>query len=218
MDMPNEVDVAFEILLEEIETCVNALEAQNAEAWDRRNLLEAKQLLNRACTLIEFRRKVDELRRHWEILETQSSPSLPPAIAPNLKLANRTGQSAGRLPRGARTSEDAYYEPILLALVDLGGSAPVSAVLENVGERMKGVLKDVDYEHLRSDSREPRWRNTAKWARQTLIDRHLLKSSRQYGTWEISEPGKRWVSERSGSVSRNRSTLLVSEPAGATTH
>ena len=61
MDMPNEVDVAFEILLEEIETCVNALEAQNAEAWDRRNLLEAKQLLNRACTLIEFRRKVDEL-------------------------------------------------------------------------------------------------------------------------------------------------------------
>jgi len=55
---------------------------------------------------------------------------------------------------------------------------------------MKGVLIRVDYEPLASDPEMLRWRNTAQWARNSMVKEGLLKSNSPRGIWEISEAGR----------------------------
>lgn len=43
-------------------------------------------------------------------------------------------------------------------------------VLDKVGVRMKGVLKPLDYAVLPSDGKSIRWRNSAQWARNTMVN------------------------------------------------
>ena len=97
---------------------------------------------------------------------------------------------AGRLPRGTRTPVGDYYQPILQALNESGGSARVNDVLERVEQLMKGVLREVDYEPLPSNTEMLRWRNTAQWARDAMVREGLLKSNSPRGVWEITEAGR----------------------------
>jgi hypothetical protein len=110
--------------------------------------------------------------------------------------AQEAGQSshaagADRLARGQRTPESAFVLPILRALQELGGSAPMQQVLEKVGTAMRGQLREVDYQSLKSDPGQPRWSNTAQWARKTMVDDGLLKNNSPRGVWEITEAGRK---------------------------
>jgi hypothetical protein len=98
---------------------------------------------------------------------------------------------AGRLTRGIRTPEAAFVVPILRALEALGGTAPMQRILEKVGAAMKGQLRDVDYEPLKSDPSRPRWNNTAQWARNTMVAEGLLKNNSPRGVWEITAAGRK---------------------------
>jgi hypothetical protein len=69
-------------------------------------------------------------------------------------------------------------------------------VLPVVEKRMKGVLKKVDFEPLASDKEMPRWRNTAQWARNTMVKDGLLKADSPRGVWEISDAGRAWVTQQ----------------------
>jgi len=82
-------------------------------------------------------------------------------------------------------------------LADAGGSAKASNVLERVGEIMKPRLKSVDFEPLASGPDNPRWRNAAQWARNSMVNEGLLKSDSRRGVWEISDEGRRWLSNQS---------------------
>jgi hypothetical protein len=97
------------------------------------------------------------------------------------------------LGRGLRTREEAYFEPILTTISESGGRAKMSDVLPAVEKKMKGLLKKVDYEPLASDQEMPRWRNTAQWARNTMVKEGLLKAESPRGIWEISESGRQWL-------------------------
>ncbi len=108
--------------------------------------------------------------------------------------ANRPHQLE-RLPRGYRTPDKAYYQPILKTLDELGGSAKVKDVLVRVEKLMKGVLKEVDYQRLISDPKTPRWINAARWARQNMVEEGLLKKNSPRGVWEISTVGRRYLAE-----------------------
>ncbi len=88
------------------------------------------------------------------------------------------------------------YQPILKALADLGGSARMSEVLVRVEQLMRGVLKNVDYEPLSSDPETPRWRNTAQWARNSMVKEGLLKQNSPRGIWEISEARRQFLTRR----------------------
>lgn len=186
--IPGNVDAAFEILLEEIEGVVSAYIRENASACQARDFQTARKMIERAELVTTFRQKVDGVRREWAKLE--KLPYEP-------KATPTTGVSpTGRLPRGVRTPEDAFYLPILESLIELDGSAAVGDVLERVGTKMKGILKDVDYQTVPSDPDEPRWRNTAKWARNSLVQDGRLKSGSRYGTWEITQAGRDWVATK----------------------
>jgi hypothetical protein len=96
------------------------------------------------------------------------------------------------------TPEDAFRRPVLEALVELSGSAPVGKVLDRVEQKMKGVLNEYDRKPLPSDPRSIRWRNTAKWCRSTLAREGLMKSDSPHGIWEISEQGRKWLTKGDG--------------------
>ena len=179
----NEVNEAFEILLEEIEAVANALNEAGAEAFRAGDYDRARSIIEEATRLAEFREKVKALQKEWQGLYAQ---------VPRQKRRS-TRKARGRLPRGLRTPEDAFRRPILEALVELGGSAPIGEVLVRVEQKMKGVLNRYDYEPLPSDSRSLRWRNTAQWCRNTLVREGLMKSDSPYGIWEISDEGRKWL-------------------------
>lgn len=193
--MKNEVNEAFEIVLEEIEAVANGFNEAGAEAFHRSDYEKARQAIEEATRLGEFREKVRTLQKEWANLFAQR-------VRGRRKTARRRGR--GRLPRGLRTPEDAFRRPILEALVELGGRAPLPDVLDLVEAKMGGVLKPHDYEPLPSQPRSIRWRNTAQWCRNTLVREGLMKSDSPYGIWEISEQGRKALS--SGQDSSMRST------------
>jgi len=180
----NEVNEAFEILLEEIEAVANALNEEGAKALRAGNYDKARAAIEEATRLAEFREKVRALQKEWATLF---------ASKPRAPKGKRRRRSRARLPRGLRTPVDAFRRPILEALVELGGSAPIGEVLDRVEEKMRDVLNEYDYQSLPSDPRSTRWRNTAQWCRYTLVREGLMKSDAPYGIWEISEEGRKWL-------------------------
>jgi hypothetical protein len=187
-NLPVDIDAAIERLLEELEAVANAFVKRSTVALEARDFAGARTMVDRVEVLTKYRQKVDAVRREWEQLdllpEDEVEPTPTGAPQPTVP---------GRLARGMRTREAAYYRPILQALSEMGGRAAVGAILDRVGELMKPVLKDVDYQNLPSDPGEPRWRNAAKWARNTLVEEGRLKSGSRHGVWEISDEGRQWL-------------------------
>ncbi len=181
----NEVNTAFEILLEEIELVANQLNEDGAQAFKEGDYDGARRAIEEATRLAEFREKVKALQKEWASLLAKR-PQRP-------KKAERAVKS--RLPRGLRTPEDVFRRPILEALVELGGKASIGEVLDRVERKMKGKLTQYDLEPLPSDPRSIRWRNTAQWCRNTLVREGLMKQDSPHGIWEISDQGRRTLKE-----------------------
>ncbi len=97
-----------------------------------------------------------------------------------------------KLRKGVKVPEKAYRRPILEALYELGGSAPVQDVLNVVERKVKSLLTEVDYQRLASGT-DIRWRNTAAWTRWKLVEDGLLKNDSLSGIWELSNKGKEEV-------------------------
>jgi hypothetical protein len=183
----NEVNEAFELLLEEIEAVANDLNDEGAEACKSGDYERARQAIEQATRLSEFRERVKALQSEWAGL-----------LSGGLNARVRTGrrQSRGRLPRGLRTPEDAFRRPILESLVEPGGSAPIADVLARVEQKMRRVLNSYDRQPLPSDRRSVRWKNTAQWCRNTLVREGLMRSNSPHGVWEISDKGRRWLQQQ----------------------
>jgi len=177
----NEVHIAFEILLEEIEAVANSVNAAGSQAFQRGSYDEARQMIEVATRLADFRERVKALQREWGALFAQHTPK---------RQGRGERRKLGKLPRGWRTPEEAFRRPILEALIELGGRAPMGDVLHMVEEKMKGVLNPYDLQPLPSNPRTIRWQNTAQWCRHTLVREGLLKSDSPWGVWEISEQGR----------------------------
>ncbi len=98
--------------------------------------------------------------------------------------------NAGGREQGTPVS--AYREPLLRALIELGGSAHKNDVLARVGTIMKNTLKEVDYEYSRKVHRGEhiRWRQNAAWQRHKMVEEGLLKSNSSKGVLDITEAGR----------------------------
>lgn len=190
---PHNVSAAFEILLEEVEAEIDFVSHLGANAFQTRELSKVAEIQARAQVLISFRDKVALLRSEWNQLLTAAEKDEDEEI-----LVQR--RNLGRVRKGLRTPAEHYYLPVLQTLVSMGGSGKVSDVLEKVGDRMKPVLKKVDYEPLASDPSNPRWRNTSQWARYSMIQEGLLKADSPRGIWEISDKGREYLQSAASSV------------------
>jgi len=93
----------------------------------------------------------------------------------------------GRAAPGSILSEREYEVPILLELMERGGSGHATEVTDAVGERLADRLTDLDKGNL--DSGEVRWRNRTQFTRLTLRKRGLLKGNSPRGIWELTDEG-----------------------------
>ena len=186
---PTNVVAAFEMLLEEIEAEIDFVNQIGAKGFEKSDYERVKEAYEHAGKITSFRDKVVSLRKEWESMTIIN-------VDGDEEAANTQRQNLGRLQRGMRTREETYYKPILQALEENGGSRKMNIVLDRVGQIMKGILKDVDYEPLASDPNSLRWRNTAQWARYSMIQEGFLKSDSPRGIWEISDKGRRYLKEQ----------------------
>ena len=180
---PTNVSAAFEMLLEEIEAEIDFISKVGARSLEGRDYEGAREALGRASHATTLRDKLVSFRKEWEALTVSHRGD------EEEEMMRAERRNIGRLQRGSRTPERAYYQPILNALNELGGSARMNDVVVRVEQLMKGVLTRVDYEPLASDPEMLRWRNTAQWARNSMVKEGLLKPDSPRGIWEISEAG-----------------------------
>jgi restriction system protein len=180
---PTNVSSAFEILLEEIEAEIDFVNSVGAKAFEQRDYDRAKEALERSGTLTAFRDKLAALRKEWGRIAAEAERDEDEETR-----AQR--RNLGKLRKGLRTPEAAYYQPILKALNEMGGNGKVADVLDRVGQIMKPVLKDVDFDPLASNPDNLRWRNAGQWARNSMITEGLLKGDSPRGVWEITEAGR----------------------------
>ncbi len=179
---PSNVSSGFEILLEEVEAEIDFFTRIGSRAFESRDFRKVDEARTQAEKVTAFRDKVAALRKEWGTISGSETEEDEETKAERRNL--------GRLRKGLRTPEAAYYVPILKALIELGGSAKMQAVLDKVHKAMKPTLKDVDHEPLASDPDMPRWRNSAQWARNTMRQEGLIKDDSPHGTWEITQAGK----------------------------
>jgi hypothetical protein len=106
---------------------------------------------------------------------------------------NPPSPRSGRAAPGSILSEREYEAPILLELLERGGSGHATDITNAVGNRLAERLTELDYSRL--DSGEVRWRNRAAFTRLTLRKRGLLKSDSPRGIWELTEEGERVAKE-----------------------
>lgn len=124
------VQGAFELLVEALEEEANGVNRRGGQAFERGEYGAVSGLLARADRIAALREKVLAIRGEWEqLLPAEES-------APRRDL--------GHLPAGVRTSNAAFYRPILEALVALGGSAGAADVLARLEETMGATLNEVD--------------------------------------------------------------------------
>ncbi len=182
------VDAAFDILLEQIEAEVDLVNRAGSRAFESRDYDAARATLESAGQFIAFRDRTASLRREWTALAG-------PEVEEDDSEEQIQRRDLVRLRRGLRTPEGAYYRPILQVLADMGGRASMGQILDRVGQVMDGVLRDVDHQPLASDPDLPRWRNSAQWARNSMVQEGLLRNDSPRGIWEISEAGRQVLQE-----------------------
>ncbi len=177
----NEVDIAFELLLEEIESVIDALNKEAEEAFKSGDYEKVKTLIEYATKITEFREKVKNIQKEWQTLFATKT----------IKIKRTKKEVFKKLRSGLKTPEDAFKLPILESLIELGGRAEAKAVLDKVRQKMKNVLSEYDKQPLKSG--ELRWKNTARWARNTMVNEGLLAADSPSGIWEITEKGRLYI-------------------------
>lgn len=196
---------AYSRLLHEIDRATRQNDGLGSQAFLAHDHDAAAQSLACAQVLSALKADVVSLRpRLSEVVRVLTPTPLeatPPAPAlPDAPASGASGPAPVSLLReswpvdNTKTPTEEYRVPILQALVELGGTARTAVVLERVHELMTPFLNEYDHASLPSKKNVPRWRNTAEWARLAMRDEGLLAADSPYGTWEITEAGRTWVS------------------------
>lgn len=179
--MNERIKQALESCIAELESILSEIKMGIKRAADEEDTDRIDEL-NRETKSVK--RVIEQVR---QIAAGASIPSMPIRTA---KPPARSRQRGKRQPRG--TPEGAYHVPILEALVELGGQAPVSEVLDRVYEKLRGRLQPSDLEFVPS-GQEERWRNTAKWARADLKAQGYIAADSPKGIWAITDEGRRYL-------------------------
>ncbi len=160
---------------------------EGSQAMQNGDYDTATAVIDFAKRLLSFREKIEALVAEWDELEAlrdKASPAVQEIVSKRF---------FGKRKKGEVTPHPDFYPYILEVLVEIGGSAKTKAVLDLAGVKMKAVLKLIDYEFLKSDGKSIRWRNTAQWARNTMVNEDGRMTKSANGIWEISDKGRKWL-------------------------
>jgi len=194
---------AFGTLLGDVEAALEESQSRRKTATQRGDFEAMGVEHDRQKNLVSTRQQLEVLQELWLGLVGKRKP------ANKRKQARRTTSRRKRLPRGAKTQQQAFVVPILRVLEELGGSGAASKVLDRVGRLMSGTLNEFDLSALKTGA--ARWRNTAQWARQDMKQEGLLADDSPRGVWEITERGRAYLQEHAEDLARRRSAVGASE-------
>ena len=169
---------AFETLLAELETALKKTQQSIENAGKRSDFAAIQEAAGRGKTIQQEIDRLEALQRRWR------------GIVGGESVAGRPK----RAPRGAMLAQTAYRLPVLQALVEMGGQGRTGDVLDRVGELLEGQLGGLDHGLVPSGT-DIRWRNKARWARNTMVKEGLMASDSPHGIWEITERGRRVLEE-----------------------
>lgn len=195
MEKDNNIDLAFEMLQEEIDRFLEEPNKEIIELTKEGKYGNVQYLSKMGKEIGEFKEKVRTLFKEWKVLNN----TIIDYKFKNINTMQNTRAENKKLGKGLKKSENAYTIPILESLVELGGSAPPKLVLDKVHDKTRNILNSYDYEPI-SSSNEIRWRNTARWCRYNLVSKALLKDDSPLGVWEISDKGRRWLEEQKSKI------------------
>ena len=190
-ESPNDdVGAALSLLRDALGEEEQRIRTEGAHAMHSGNYDTATAVIDFAKRLQAFQSRVAGLAKEWSELERirdRATPEVQQIVSKRF---------FGRKPSGEITPHRDYCRPILEVLVELGGSGRTCDVIDRVGEKMKGILKPKDYQPNESEAKQIRWRNTAQWARNMMVneDGRMKKGSRN-GIWEISDAGRAWLNK-----------------------
>lgn len=175
----------FDELVDEIVNAAKTTRETASHAVLRGNDDEARLLMEQATAMERCREHVETLHKEWAAIKKISVPR-------KYTRKDKIATPNSKIKRGERTPEEDYFIPILSVLETMGGRGKVKDILSLVYNVMKGQFKQADLLML-PKNRTPRWSNAAQWARNSLVDRGLLKSNSPRGIWEISDKGREYL-------------------------
>jgi restriction system protein len=184
----DDVGAALHLLRDALAEEAQRINEEGAKAMKAGDYPTAEGVLDFAKRLLTFRSRVEGLGKEWSELEGLRDK----ASAEVQEIVSK--RFFGRKPSGEITGHRDYCRPILEVLLAMGGSGKTNDVLDRIGEKMKPVLKPKDYEPHASDGKQIRWRNTAQWARNLMVNEDgRMKKKSPRGIWEISDAGRAWL-------------------------
>ena len=182
----------FQSLHKLVNTNIDTIQKTATQYLERQDFERAKRVISILEKLKTIKTAIEFVTKEWNSLQDQISSFTESNKMPQTSPTRRS--SDGRIRHGLRTPVKDFFIPIFRALVQLGGRAEVDEVLKKVEHLMKDVLTDLDYKRLPKNP-DLRWRNTAQWARFLMVKQDLLKADSPRGIWEISEKGRRFLSQ-----------------------
>jgi restriction system protein len=186
----NDVSTALALLRDSLAEEEQRIRNEGATAMQGGDYDTATSVIDFAKRLLAFQKKVEGLVAEWgelELLRDTASPEVQEIVSKRF---------FGKKRKGEITPHTDFYSSILQSLVEMGGSGKTALVLDRVGEKMKGVLKALDYAVLPSDGKSIRWRNSAQWARNAMVNEDGRMKKTKNGVWEISEKGRKWLEDQ----------------------
>ena len=188
----NDVGEALTLLSETLTEEESRIRDEGAQAMKAGAYDTATDVIDFAKKLLAFQNKVDALALEWEGLENARDAAAPEVQ----KIVSK--KFFGRRKSGEITSMAEFFRPLLESLAEMDGSGKLNVVLDRIGEKMKDQLKPKDWEPHKSPPHQIRWRNTAEWARNYMVNKTgLMKKGSNRGIWEISPKGRKWLEELS---------------------
>ena len=134
------------------------------------------------------------LRRVYRIEEQMRRGQSDGQSGRVVQLQPQHRRSFGRTPQGVKTAVEAFYKPILEALIAGGGELAKTQVLNSVESAMHGALNKEDLGRNRSNN-IPRWHSTADHARQKMVTSGYLEAGTRKGIWKITAEGRKWLGQ-----------------------
>lgn len=190
-DDNDNISAALHLLAESLKSEVHRINSEGAQAMQGGDYDTAQAVIDFAKRLTAFRAKVDALEKEWEDLEDlrdQATPAVQQIVSKRFFGRRKSGEITGHIE---------FCLPVLQVLLEMGGQAKTKDVLDRVGQKMKDILKPKDHEVHKSDSHQIRWRNTAQWARNMMVNEDgRMKKGSPTGTWEISDKGRAWLKKQ----------------------
>jgi hypothetical protein len=163
-----EVDRALKNVAREVKSALKGLNQQAAKLLSRGDYTGAEALVQMGRSINEFQVEVEALAGKWDQLQG--------------------GGAEAESRSSEKTALWEYYQPILQALVVLGGEATSPQLEEKVGPLLEGRLKQGDRATM-SDGR-PRWKVLVKRARRHMVREGFIENTAG-PRWRISASGRK---------------------------